>query len=62
MKTFILLLTVWSSDNPPSVYVLDHDMSGAECVAAMESFVAFEDDGIGTLSCEFDHALDGDLG
>lgn len=61
LKTFVFLATVWSG-NVPTVYVLDHGLSGEDCIAAMESgAVAVVDNGKridlsgAVLSCEFDN-------
>jgi hypothetical protein len=55
---FVLLLSVYTSYQPaPFVYVLDHDISGEDCVAAMEEL--FENDMLfenGIPSCELDVA------
>ena len=55
--TYILLLTIWSADTPqPDVYVLQSGLTGEQCIAGMVDFKPMEDNGVGNLSCEFDHA------
>lgn len=35
IKTFMFLATLYTTDGPV-IYVLDHGVSGAECIASME--------------------------
>lgn len=54
MVKFVLLLTLWTADgNPPDVYVLDHGMTGEDCIERLLDF--YQPDSAGNLSCEVDH-------
>ena len=51
MKTFVFLVTFWAqgADDQTMVYVEDYDLSGADCIALVESYR-----GEGVPSCELD--------
>jgi len=54
MVRFVLLLTLWSAETPvPEVYVLDHALTGEDCIEQLLD--SYQPDSIGTLSCEVDH-------
>ncbi len=56
---YVLLLTLWSETTPvPEVYVLDHALTGEDCIAALED--SYRPDSMGTLSCEVDHGWEGE--
>ena len=56
---FVLLLTVWNTVTPvPDVYVLNHSLTGEECIAAMFDWQSAEDNGLGNLSCKFDNGVE----
>lgn len=51
---FVLLLTIWNTtSNVPEVYVLDHALSGEDCIAQLED--SYQPNSVGSLSCEVDH-------
>lgn len=55
-KVFVLLLTQWSVEAPIAhVEVIDHGMSGSDCIKAMISLEEYADTRGGVLSCEFDY-------
>lgn len=35
MKTFILLAFVWGASPSPDVYVIDHGLTGEDCIAGL---------------------------
>lgn len=47
---YMLVLTVWTS-YPPQTHVMDHDLTGEDCVTAMEAHVAKST--VGELACVF---------
>lgn len=54
MVKFVLLLTLWSAESrAPEVYVLDHALTGEDCIAQLMD--SYKPDSLGTLSCEVDH-------
>jgi hypothetical protein len=56
MLKFVLILTLYGTGNNPT-YVLDHNLTGDDCIARITSFAHIERDIPGArLSCEFDHA------
>ena len=53
MKTFIFLVTMWTSDGrPPEVLVVEDGLTGEACIALLASY-----QGEGTPSCEIDHGV-----
>ena len=59
---FVLLLTLWIGTDDPNggmahVWVLDHQLSGPDCVGMLETITpAYELIGNAVLSCEEDNA------
>lgn len=51
MIKFVMLVTIWTADSPPSVYVMGSALTGAECI---EMVVDYE--GEHSASCEIDQA------
>lgn len=54
MKYLMFLVTFWSADAPPQVYVEDSGLTPEDCIELLLAY-----DGPGTPSCEIDHAADG---
>lgn len=62
MLKFVLLLTVWSPDAPPRVYVQDYNLTGEDCIERLLEVHALDPgEAYGTPSCEIDHAEVADL-
>jgi len=56
METFMLLLTLWTADNPrPQVDVINTNMTGADCISAMMILEPAVWGNGYILSCEFDY-------
>jgi hypothetical protein len=53
MYTYILLLTITLGNGDQYVHVLDHNLTGEDCIQALEDRYQ-PDDHIGRLSCEVD--------
>ena len=49
MNTFVLLLTLWAPDGV-QVKVVDHNLTGEDCIAALLAYT-----GDLAASCELDH-------
>ena len=57
MLTFIFVLTIWTSNGESHVLVADYNMSGTDCIAAMENYVLTNPSRAhGEPSCEIDDA------
>lgn len=54
MLKFVLILTVWHADIAPDVYVLDHNMTGEDCINSLS--VLYPLIARGELSCQIDGA------
>lgn len=58
MLKFVLILTLYNAPDAPSVYVLDYNQSGSDCVQRLADFAYIENDIAGArLSCEIDNAI-----
>ncbi len=52
---FVFLLTIWSSDAPPEVYVMGHSLTAEECTTRMKTYLeTYPYFSHGVPSCEFD--------
>lgn len=49
----MLMATMWYSDQSPDVFVLDYNMSGEDCVSAIEEMQMLYRDNV-VLSCQME--------
>jgi len=58
MFKYVLILTLYNTPGGiPSSYVIDHNMSGQDCIVALESWAGLQEDVEGArLTCETDEA------
>lgn len=53
---FLFILTVWWAPTP-EVFVMDHSLSGEDCIAKIEAYVALDPQlDLATPSCEMEIA------
>lgn len=60
MYAFVLMLTIFGADAPDSLYAIDTDLSGEDCIAALEKHQALLVQSFNEydfeLTCSLDHA------
>lgn len=54
MKIFVLLLTIWGTEDVPQVWALDTALSGEDCIQGMLDAANTAEKMGASLSCEFD--------
>ena len=57
MKLFVLLMTIHYADGDTDVYVIDHALSGADCIQSVLDHAHREVGGV-VFSCEIDNAME----